>query len=129
MIRNLLLIFSALVIAFGCKNSNSMREKTAVKFTVQNTISAGGKYSTVNRDEHNKMTDRLFEIIASNLNIEKNKIMTFDLFQNDTNYIWHAANNQTGIYYRFISDKTFKNIDFNQIKTSEIKSELQILNN
>ena len=118
-----------LVLTFGCKNSDSLTKKTDSEFTVQSTISDGGNYNIVTQVEQKKLTDTLFEIIASNLNIEKKQVMTFDLFENRTNYIWHAQNNQTGLFYRFITDKKFKNISYSEIKISEIKSELTILNN
>ena len=129
MTKNTFLIFTMLVLTFGCKNSDFLTKKTDSEFTVQSTISDGGNYNIVTQVEQKKLTDTLFEIIASNLNIEKKQVMTFDLFENSTNYIWHAQNNQTGLFYRFISDKKFKTINYSEIKTLEIKSELTILNN
>ena len=95
MTKNTFLIFTMLVLTFGCKNSDFLTKKTDSEFTVQSTISDGGNYNIVTQVEQKKLTDTLFEIIASNLNIEKKQVMTFDLFENSTNYIWHAQNNQT----------------------------------
>ena len=117
-----------LVLTFGCKNSDSLTKETDSEFTVENTISDGGNYSSVDQFKQKKLTDTLFEIIASKLNVERNQVMSFDLYENATNYIWHAQNNQTEFFYRFISDKKFKNINYSKINISDIKSELNILN-
>lgn len=129
MIKKLVLLFTILTLTFGFDSCKPVKEKNDSEFTIQNSILNGGNFQLTDKLKQQELTEILFEKTASTLNLKSNQIITLDLFENTTNYVWHSQNIQTGIFYRFISDKDFEIVNYSRIETTEIKEELKLLNN
>ncbi|WP_299315269.1 hypothetical protein [uncultured Aquimarina sp.] len=121
------LIITVLILIFGCKESVSQNATTNEKYTITKTKSDGGKLSSLQRNESDGLLGSFYRETSKNLNIEKKRILLFDVFENNTNYIWYAADQKTDSFFRFISDLKIEKVDFEKIEKSIIKEELNSL--
>ncbi|EZH75257.1 hypothetical protein ATO12_00335 [Aquimarina atlantica] len=121
------LIFTVLILIFGCKESVSQNATTNERYTITKTKNDGGKFSSLERNELDELLDSFYRETSKNLDIEKKSILLFDVFKNNTNYIWYAADQKTDSFFRFISDLKIEKVNFEEIEKSIIKKELNSL--
>ncbi|MBQ4804536.1 hypothetical protein J8L88_16870 [Aquimarina sp. MMG015] len=121
------LIFTVLILIFGCKESVSQNATTNEQYTIAKTKSDGGKFSSLERDELDELLDSFYKETSKNLDMEKKRILLFDVFENNTNYIWYAADQKTDSFFRFISDLKIEKVNFEKIEKSIIKKKLNSL--
>ena len=125
----LLVCLTIVFLLISCKNTGLTVENRQTDYTIENTIRAGGNYRLTDAANQKDLTPSLFSIASTKLNVDLKELAVFDLFENNTNYVWHMSNIKTGEYFRFICDKEFRTIVFNELIKSEIREELKLLNN
>ena len=118
-----------ITILIGCKTHQVESIQSSNQMTLSESMKIGGDYNLTSKFTQKNLTPELFAISSDELKLESNQILIFDLFSNNTNYIWHVSEISSSKFYRFISDINFENTDYQKLKTSEIKEELEMLKN
>ncbi|WP_025743684.1 hypothetical protein [Aquimarina pacifica] len=123
------IVLILIVLVLECKES-VLQDVDGVKhYTIESVKRSGGQFSSIRKEKLDELLNSFYETMSSSLKFERKRIILFDVFKNNTNYIWYAGDRERGGFFRFISDTEIEKIEYQKIQKSTIKNELQLLRN